>query len=933
MRALTIFRDETDLSAAPDLWRVIEAALSMSEYFVFMASPTAASSKWVRKEVDFWLTNRSSSTILIVLTDGEIVWSDECQDFDWKKTDALPDNLRGQFKAEPLYIDVRQSRTADDLTLANPQFKERIARLAATLHDRRIGDMIGEDVRQHRRTIRIRNATITLLVCLLLTAVGLAIYSNLQRQVALRQERSATARALAIRADTAVRDKEFDLALLLSVQANRMDDTFQTRAALFRAVQACPAYLALRRDWGKLRYDEWLDSIAFSPDGKLIAATGTGSIKVWDVGSGVLVGEFSTAGEKRFERPMGGPLGVQMASTTKLAFSSDGSLLASSDLHAGHNKVWLWDVSRKQAAGETLQHEGIVRDLAFSPDGKNLAVAVDAEDGSSSHALLWDVAARKRLGAPLKQRSRYNSLTFSPDGRSLAVGGADIVDRGRRSGSIQLWDITTFKILGEPMPEETEVTGITFSRDGKHLIAGCGGYFGKEGYVRAWDVNTRKPAWPEPRGTGGWVGDVASHPDGNLVAVGGLSEAPSGYVLLVWNLFGEEPASFLLSQRGAATGIAFSPDGSLMATTDRLGNTGYVNLWDLKEHAKLWRVLPAGNNVEDVAFSPNGQLLAIGGRGVQLWDVNTLKPWGEPLDTGSSWCVRFSPDGRILASGSDDRVRFWELPGRSSLEDLGLEGQRVYNVAFSPDSALLAVGSDIGSDGRVSLWKMADRKLAWDVLPHTGWGPTVAFSPDGTTIATGDRGDRQLFVNGTLRLWDVKSRELLGKLTPVDGQAGGLVFNKDGSLLASGVGSSVQLWDVRRREPIGNPFPHETRVLRIALSPDDTLLASSGRISGEYVRLWTMSSGEPIGEPLPLSGGTSGVSFSSEGKLLAVGRHDGNVNIYDLDPQSWLGSACRLLNRNLSAKEWLLFLPGRPYQCTCENLPSGDGVDPSKKCR
>lgn len=933
MRALTIFRDETDLSAAPDLWGSIEAALSKSEYFVFMASPTAASSKWVRKEVDFWLANRSPSTILIVLTDGEIVWSEECQDFDWKKTDTLPDNLRGQFKAEPLYVDVRQSRSADDLTLANPKFKEKIARLAATLHNRRIGDMIGEDVRQHRRTIRIKNAAITLLVGLLLSAVGLAIYSNLQRQAAVRQERSATARALAIRADTAVRDKEFDLALLLSVQAYRMDDTFQTRAALFRAVQACPAYLALRHAWGKLRHDEWLDSVAFSPDGKLLAATGTGSVKVWYVSNGELVREFSTGRKERLERPMGDPLSAQMASATKLAFSPDGTLLASSDLHVGHNKVWLWDMLREETAGETLQLEGIVRDLAFSPASKNLAVAVDAGDGSSSHALLWDVAARRQIGIALKQKSRHNSLTFSPDGRFLAVGGTDIIDRGFRSGSIQLWDLTTFKTLGEPMLEETEVTGIAFSREGKHLLVGCGGYFGKDGYAQAWDVNTRKPVWSKPRGTGGWVAGIASHPDGNLIAVGGLSEAPSGYVLLMWTLFGEEPTSFLLSQRGAATGIAFSPDGSLIATTDRLGNTGYVNLWDLKGGVKLWRVVPIGNNVEDVAFSPNGQLLAVGGRSVQLWDVNTLKPSGEPVDIGSSMCVKFSSDGRILASGSDGRVRFWELPGRSSLEDLRIPGQRVFSIAFSPDSALLAVGSDNGSNGRISVWRMADRELVWDVLQHTGWGPTVTFNHDGSMIATGDRGNRQLFVNGSLKLWNITSREPLGDLSPIDGQVGSLAFSRDGSILASGVGSSVQLWDVRRREPIGSPFPHDTRVLRIAISPDDTLLASSGRISGEFVRLWSISSGEPISDPLPLSGGTAGMSFSPDGKLLAVGRFDGNVNIYDLDPQSWRGHACRMLNRNMSAKEWSLFLPGRPYQCTCENLPSGEGVDHPNKCQ
>lgn len=102
LRTFKVFRDKTSLSANPALWPSIEKALSESEFFILLASPVAGKSIWVRREVEWWLANRSVEKLFIVLTDGELIWDEISKDLDWIKTTALPDNLRLRFEAEPL---------------------------------------------------------------------------------------------------------------------------------------------------------------------------------------------------------------------------------------------------------------------------------------------------------------------------------------------------------------------------------------------------------------------------------------------------------------------------------------------------------------------------------------------------------------------------------------------------------------------------------------------------------------------------------------------------------------------------------------------------------------------------------------------------------------------------------------------------------------
>jgi hypothetical protein len=191
LRALSIFRDETDLSVSPGTWDAIQRALAESKHFVLMASPAAARSKWVRREVAFWLQERSLDTLLIVLTDGELVWSDEHGRIDGDRTDTLPPALVSAYQMEPLYADLRAAHSDVDLSLQNPDFKRRVLPIAARLHGKSPADLAGDEVREHRRTQRIRNAAISGLIALSLLAATGAYVAIRQAQEAERQRRSA----------------------------------------------------------------------------------------------------------------------------------------------------------------------------------------------------------------------------------------------------------------------------------------------------------------------------------------------------------------------------------------------------------------------------------------------------------------------------------------------------------------------------------------------------------------------------------------------------------------------------------------------------------------------------------------------------------------------------------------------------------------------
>jgi hypothetical protein len=171
-----LFRDVTNLAATPDLWNSIAPALDRSENLVLLASPASARSMWVHRALEYWFERgRATDRVLIVLCEGEIVWDNESNDFDWSRTTALPDLLRGRFAEEPLYFDLRLWKDIEDTS--HPVFQDFVATLAAVILGYDKSELVAS-VYQRRTKLRTMLTSVVLLLLLMLMALALVVLTR-----------------------------------------------------------------------------------------------------------------------------------------------------------------------------------------------------------------------------------------------------------------------------------------------------------------------------------------------------------------------------------------------------------------------------------------------------------------------------------------------------------------------------------------------------------------------------------------------------------------------------------------------------------------------------------------------------------------------------------------------------------------------------------
>lgn len=166
---LEIFIDESSLSVSPHLWSNIEGALANSEYLIYLASPESAKSKWVAKELDYWINNKSIEKLIIVLTDGEIMWDQKTNTFQQSKMSSISEQLNKSFTQEPFYIDLRTLRTEDDLSLKNSIFNKEILKITAELYGISQEKMAGDEVNAQKKVKRITIAIFGILLLAFIT--------------------------------------------------------------------------------------------------------------------------------------------------------------------------------------------------------------------------------------------------------------------------------------------------------------------------------------------------------------------------------------------------------------------------------------------------------------------------------------------------------------------------------------------------------------------------------------------------------------------------------------------------------------------------------------------------------------------------------------------------------------------------------------------
>ena len=310
---------------------------------------------------------------------------------------------------------------------------------------------------------------------------------------------------------------------------------------------------------------------------------------------------------------------------------------------------------------------------------------------------------------------------------------------------------------------------------------------------------------------------------------------------------GQPPSAPALPSRLARTltghtslvdGVAFSPDGLLLATASL---DGTARLWDVatggclrtltySHRSSISRSPYSINEVFGVAFSPDGRLLATTSyEEMALWDPAT----GHCLRTLTGhtsvvYGVAFSPDGRLLATvGYDQTARVWDPVTGHCLRTLTGHTSVVYGVAFSPDGRLLATAS---YDQTARVWDPATGHCQRILTGHTNRVLGVAFSPDGRLLATASE-------DGTARVWDPATGHCQRILTGHTGTVLGVAFSPDGRLLATaGYDQTARVWDPATGHCQRTLTGHTRVVYGVAFSPDGRLLATAGEDG--TARMW-----------------------------------------------------------------------------------------------
>jgi len=716
---------------------------------------------------------------------------------------------------------------------------------------------IDQQRRDRRRTVRgsrLSHALTASLLTLLLVATSVSVSASLQRDEAVRAQQSAISRLLATQALTVV-DSQPDTGVLLSVEAFRVAQTTEARSALL-SMSAHQAHL------GRLGgHQAAVTDVAFDPDGEVLATSSRDhTVALWD---------------NRRREPLTTLTG-HTAPVNGVAFSPDARLVASaSDDHT----VIVWDVARRAPLTTLTGHNQPVLDVAFSPDGSLAATA-----GADGTTRLWDTARWTPLSVLDGHTDRVNKVAFSPQAQLLATASDD--------HTVIVWDVVRRAPLTTLTGHSQPVLDIAFSPDGYHLTTAS-----RDGTVILWDCsgNTR---WTWSETNIGQVTAIAFSPDGSTLVAAGRDR-----VVRLWDTAHQTVRARMAGHAGRINAMAVDPRTGMIASA---GESHTTLLWD-PTGPSLALPEPA-DRYDDVAYSPDGHALATAnGTSVIVWDGRRRVRGVLGGHPGRIDTIAFSPDSQVLAAGGrDGTITLWNPTKRIRLGALTGHDDRILDVAFAPDGRTLASGS---ADRTVRLWDLTDHRPLATLTGHRGSVDDVAFHPDEPILATAGH-------DATVRLWNLTTRSPLGILAGHSGAVSTVVFSPDGRTLASGSADrTVRLWQTDSRALLATLADHSGAASGTGFSPDGRLLAHSTTDGG--VQLWDVTQDAPVASLTGHSAPVTAVAFSPDGRTLASTGLDQRVILWGTDPQAAASRACTALIRNLTREEWRQFLPGMGYQETC----------------
>lgn len=903
-RALRVFRDNSGLGVSPGLWPSVSDALHESNYFILLASPDAAQSEWVNKEAQLWLDLDRADRILPVLTAGDWIWDSESNDFDWNLSSSLPPALRGAFPEEPRHLDLRWANegSADTgINLHNSRFRAAIAELAAPIHGIARDELEGQDLREHRKTTRLRRAAI---VGLLVLAVALSLAAVLavnNAREAREQATVATSRQLAAQA-IGNAETTPDLALLQAANAHLLNDNPDTRGALLTTLEANPSLLAYVPP-----IDGHATAIAGRERGALLAVgSSAGSVLIYDVKKLAEVGRIQVPGGERI---------------TSLAISNDASRVA---VGSAEGSVSLWDLESLTLLSEFPEESRsmAVSHLAFDPSAEQVAVARDSMDPDSLEEgtiEVWNV----EFDVALDQFDRpfaVEQLYFT-DPVELVVTAAS---------TIETHDLLTGNVDATTVPTPAQAGPSAHSPNGE---------IGATSNLDQGDVRTYLPGIDANQSWGATVGEI--HLDGGSIDYmewdsrgNSLAVAQEGAISL-WNAEGSQKA-VLHGAESAITDMVIGPNAKWIAT---LGN-GKVQVWNPRADSRLGSTSPISRvdvpnvvkRVVDVSFSPDSSVVAWisdpGGRhrtgpyqdtgpSVSVWnptsgEIKSLKTGTLPVDIGFI-------SGSTLATGggqdSDEApaIETWDYT-TNELAEPSIECVPSGSSATAANRAYLEAGTSkieietCSEDGSLTreldLVAMLPVDLETDAVASTSSSGTMlaVVHTEGEAVAVAELSEQGDLV--PISEWKATAPKgfsgnpqlYLGR----DGDSLMLIYSQADPTEATGGRVAATVWNTLDGSFRGSIKP--AAMEDIAISPAHNMLAialSNGNVEirdFESLNLMTTLDGDG-------DGAIARLEFSLDGLSLAQTTTGGGLAVWDLDLDRWASQACRIAGRNLHGDE------------------------------
>jgi WD40 repeat protein/DNA-binding SARP family transcriptional activator len=796
------------------------------------------------------------------------------------------------------------TRAATDWEAAGREPSElyRGPRLAAALE---WADTAGEDAGLNRleleflqagrtafaRANRRLRAALALMAVILVAALIAGAVALEARSSARRQATAAIAQRLGAQA---LVEPRLDRALLLAREGATLDDSIATRSNLLATLLRSPAAFAVLRGGGARVLDD-----ALSRDGRLLALRADdGTTSFFDTRTLHELGpRFETRGRISY-------CGALVRPVRALAFSPDGRTLAIGDSDGRRANLFLIDTRTHRVRASTLSTNGATADVAFAPDGRTVVTgeAVSCRSSPPDEILVLRRAVDGQALRHSKPIPGGRLVGFTRGGRFLLVTSGE-----------------TTSYLLDPRTL-AKVRRLRFSGAAAISPAADLAAFGQDdGSVGLVDLRTGIERPILGRSTGRVLA-LAFSRDGTVLA----TTSDDGSVA-VWDVPTGRLRERLIGHTGSALGPLFSSDG---ATLYSVSSDGTTIVFDVRGERRLGRPFrfdpiaeggdgrhqPADNASTAVAVSPHGSLFATSpapGR-VTLWRSSDQAVLGElhgPF--GYVVSLAFSHDGRLLAAtGNAPNTAVWNIRTRRLVRILRSPvSAGAAGVAFSPADDLLATAG-VGTPhdpGLLRVYELHTGELIANVRTH-GTLQDLDFNPDGRLLAAAG-------LDGKILIWSVLQRALQ-RTIPHHVAILTIRFAPDGKTIATGdLSGNVDFWDATSGTRIGRTLSGQNGlVISLSYSPNgDELMTTS---SDGKIRLWDLASEKLIGSPLPGDVRGWGTYYPDGNHVIAVFA-DGTGIIWNVDPASWAAHACQVAHRRLTRAEWRDFIPQRPYSPPC----------------